>query len=86
MHGGGDAIVYLKRFPGRAASIHLKPFSRVKPKALIGEDEMPWTEIFSLCESSGRTEWYVVEYESDAYPPMVSVEKCFQTLQRWGKC
>jgi sugar phosphate isomerase/epimerase len=86
MQGGGDATLYLKRYPGRAATVHVKPFSKAKPNALIGEDELPWKEIFRLCETVAATEWYIVEYESDAYPPLVSVEKCLQTLRQWGKC
>ena len=86
MQGGGDATVYLKRYPGRAATVHVKPFSKAKPNALIGEDELPWKEIFNLCETLAATAWYIVEYESDAYPPLVSVEKCLQTLRQWGKC
>jgi sugar phosphate isomerase/epimerase len=86
MHGGGDATVYLRRYPGRAATVHIKPFSKAKPNALIGEDELPWKEIFNLCETIAGTEWYILEYESDAYPPLVSVEKSLQTLRAWGKC
>jgi sugar phosphate isomerase/epimerase len=86
MHGGGEATVYLKRYPGRAATVHLKPFSKAKPNALIGDDELPWKEIFNLCETVSGTEWYIVEYESDAYPPLVSVEKTLEVLRRWGKC
>lgn len=86
MHGGGDAVIFLKRYPGRAATVHLKPFSATKPNALIGDDDLPWEEIFHLCETSAKTEWYIVEYESDAYPPLVSVQKCFEKLQAWGKC
>ncbi len=86
MHGGGDATIYLKRYPGRATTVHLKSFSKAKPNALMGEDELPWPDIFKLCETSGGTEWYIVEYESDAYPPLVSVEKTLEVLRRWGKC
>jgi sugar phosphate isomerase/epimerase len=86
MQGGGDATVFLKRYPGRAATVHVKSFSKAKPNALIGDDELPWKEIFRLCERSGRTEWYIVEYESDAYPPLISVEKSLEVLRRWGKC
>ena len=46
MEGGGDATVYLKKYPGRAATVHVKPFSKAKPNALMGEDELPWKEIF----------------------------------------
>lgn len=86
MHGGGDAVTFLKKYPGRAITVHIKPFSKKNPKALLGEDELPWKEIFRLCETIGNTEWYIVEYESDAYPPLVNIEKCFEALKKWGKC
>jgi len=86
MHGGGDATVYLRKYPGRAATVHVKPFSKAKPNALMGDDELPWQEIFRLCETSGGTEWYIIEYESDAYEPLVSVEKSLAVMRKWGKC
>jgi sugar phosphate isomerase/epimerase len=85
MSGGGDPVVFLKRYPGRAKTVHIKPFSKAKPNAVIGDDELPWKEIFNLCETIGGTKWYIVEYESDAYPPLVSIEKCLEALRRWGK-
>jgi len=85
MHGGGDARVYLKKYPGRATTVHLKPFSRTKPDALIGEDELPWKDIFELCETIGNTEWYIVEYERPSMPALEAVEKCLQALKKMGK-
>jgi sugar phosphate isomerase/epimerase len=85
MDGGGDPVVFLKKYPGRAASMHIKPFSKSNPKALLGDDELPWPEIFNLCETTGGTEWYVMEYESDGYPPLVAMQKTFETMRRWGK-
>jgi len=92
--GGADLVGILKKFPGRAGTMHLKPYS-VKAAAqggmeagfrpIIGEDDVPWQEIFRLVEEAGGTEWYIVEYESDAYPPLVAVEKCLQVLRGWGK-
>ena len=86
MAGGGDACVYLKRYPGRATTVHIKPFSKAKPDAIIGEDEMPWADIFELCETIGKTEWYIVEYEREAMPPLIGVEKCFKAMRKMGKC
>ena len=86
MKVGGDPMVFLKRYPGRAASIHVKAFSKTKPNALLGEDDLPWPDIFTLCETVGGTEWYILEYESDAYPPLISVEKSIAVMRRWGKC
>ena len=85
MHGGGDATVFLKKYPGRAVTVHCKPFSHAKPDALIGEDELPWKEIFRLCETIGNTEWYIVEYERPNQPALECVEKCLQAMKQMGK-
>lgn len=82
---GGDPVMYLKKHPGRTASIHVKPHSKAKPNALIGEDELPWKEIFRICETTAGVQWYIIEYESDAYPPLVSVQKTLEVMRRWGK-
>jgi sugar phosphate isomerase/epimerase len=86
-HGGSDALPFLRRYPGRAATVHLKPYSKARGSfdPVIGEDDLPWKEIFKVCETTGGTEWYIVEYESSAYPPLVAVEKCLQNLKKMGK-
>jgi sugar phosphate isomerase/epimerase len=83
---GGDPVVYLKKQPGRVASVHVKPYSKAKPNALIGDDELPWKEIFNICETTAGVQWYIIEYESDAYPPLVSVQKTLDVMRHWGKC
>ena len=42
---------------------------------------MPWDEIFRVCETTGGTKWYIVEYESDAFPPLEAVERCLSALK-----
>jgi len=83
---GGDPVKFLGRKPGRVASVHVKPYSKSKPNALIGDDELNWPEIFRLCENVAGVKWYIIEYESDAYPPLVSVQKTLEVMRRWGKC
>jgi sugar phosphate isomerase/epimerase len=78
--------MYLKKETGRVASIHVKPYSKARANALIGDDEQNWPEIFRLCETVAGVEWYIIEYEKDAYPPLVSVEKTLAVMRRWGKC
>jgi sugar phosphate isomerase/epimerase len=85
LHGGGDPIPFLARYPGRARTVHLKEYSATNPKALIGEGDVDWAEVFTLCESQGRTEWYIVEQESYAYSPLECVDRCLQALKRMGK-
>lgn len=88
MHGGADPVALLNQYPGRAGAVHLKPYTPGAPdpfKPPIGEDKSDWPGIFHACETLGATDWYVVEYESDAYPPLEAVAKCLQGLKAMGK-
>ncbi|HGJ64395.1 TPA: sugar phosphate isomerase/epimerase [bacterium] len=85
LHGGADSVQFLEKYPGRALTVHLKAFSKTNDKALIGEDEVRWADVFRLCETTGKTQWYIVEQESYAYPPLECVEKCLQNLKKMGK-
>ena len=85
MHGGADAAPYLERYPGRATTVHVKEYAINNETALIGEGDVPWGRIFELCETIGGTEWYIVEQESYAYPPMECVDRCLQNLRAMGK-
>ncbi len=58
--GDGDPIAMLKKFPGRARSLHLKDYGG-GPDAVIGEGEADWDVIFHLSETLHDPEWYVVE-------------------------
>ncbi len=92
-YGNGDSVAILKKYPGRAGTVHLKPYSKSAGKAdprqgfrpVIGEDELNWKEIFRLCETTAATDWYIVEYESDAFPPLEAVERCLKALKAMGK-
>lgn len=83
--GGGDASTYLRKYPGRATTVHLKAYSAANPNAVIGEDDLPWAHILELCAGVGGTEWYIVEYEVKDVPPLDAVEKCLKALRDMGK-
>jgi len=85
MGGGGKAVDYLKQYPGRALTIHCKPWSSKDNKAVIGEDEIPWKEIFEICETTGNTQWYIVEYEVGGVPPLDAVERCLAGMKNLGR-
>ena len=82
IHGGVDPLPYLYRYPGRAITVHVKEFSKTNKKALIGEGDVSWKAFFALCRAVGGTEWYIVEQESYAYPPLECVERCLKNLRK----
>jgi len=85
LRSGADPVLFLERYPNRAKLVHLKEYSATNDEALIGEGEVPWDTIFHACETVGGTEWYIVEQESYAYPPIECVERCLENLRKMGK-
>jgi sugar phosphate isomerase/epimerase len=83
MDGGGDPIAILKKYASRAVTIHIKPHGGA-PGALFGDDTVNWKEIFTMLESAGKTEWYIVEYETDP-GSLGSVQRCLEALRKMGK-
>jgi sugar phosphate isomerase/epimerase len=89
LSAGADPVRVLKRYSGRAVTVHLKSYSkelgktdpRLGLRPLIGDDDIPWHDVFQACETIGGTKWYIVEYESDAYPPLEAVEKFLKRLK-----
>jgi sugar phosphate isomerase/epimerase len=81
--GGADPVAVLKKYPGRARSIHLKAHGG-GPEAVIGEDKVNWPEVFAFCEGPGKTQWYVLEHES-GQDPLDAVRRGFEALKKMGK-
>jgi sugar phosphate isomerase/epimerase len=82
--GGGDPIAMLKKFPGRSATIHLKEHGG-KRGAALGEGDVDWKQVFALCETTGNTEWYIVEHEVPVGKPLDNVKACIDNLRKMGK-
>jgi sugar phosphate isomerase/epimerase len=82
LHGGADPLPYLYRYPERAITVHLKEFSKTNDKALFGQGDINWKAFFALCKAVGGTEWYIVEQESYAYPPLECVKQCLVNLRK----
>jgi sugar phosphate isomerase/epimerase len=81
LDGGGDPLVYLKRYPGRATTIHIKEYSKTNKNALIGEGDINWAEVLRLCRSGG-TKWYIIEEEKEAYPPLEGVDLSLKNFRK----
>lgn len=78
--GGGDPVAILKKYPGRSKTIHLKEHG--KPGVLIGDGQIPWKDVLSICETTGGTEWFVIEQETYVDTPLESVRKDLENLRK----
>jgi len=85
LHGGCNVVPFVEKYPGRALTVHLKEYSKTNDKALLGEGDVDWISAFKLCEGVGATQWYIVEQESYAYPPLECIARCRQKLRALGR-
>jgi sugar phosphate isomerase/epimerase len=84
LSGGVDPATYVKKYPGRTASIHLKEWTKDGRIAMIGEGDTKWDELLTTCETIGKTEWYIVEEERSRTmeEAMNAVDKCLKGLKK----
>jgi sugar phosphate isomerase/epimerase len=66
---GVDVVQVIRRNPHRVKTMHVKPFSKTKPAAFIGDDELKWTDIVAETQKDG-IEYYIIEYERPEIPPL----------------
>ena len=85
MHGGADPVALLKKYPGRGGTVHLKEFSKSNDKALLGEGDVKWKDVFAACESTAGTEWYIIEHEVYGMAPLDCIAGCLKNLKAMGK-
>ncbi len=79
---GVDVTPFIEKYPNRSITVHLKDRAKDGRKAIvIGEGDVNWRQIFELCENVGGTEWYIIEQESEAHPPMECVCICLKRVR-----
>jgi sugar phosphate isomerase/epimerase len=81
---GADPVAVLKKYPGRAVTIHLKEHAGPK-EGVIGDGEVKWKDLFKCCEDDGVTEWYIVEHERGGPDPVADIKRCLEALKKMGK-
>jgi sugar phosphate isomerase/epimerase len=66
---GVDVVQVIRRNPHRVKTMHVKPFSKTKPAAFIGDDDLKWADIVAETQKDG-IEYYIIEYERPEVPPL----------------
>jgi sugar phosphate isomerase/epimerase len=82
---GSDPVAWIDNNPGRIISMHCKDWSPEAGKGykvLFGEGVAPWKKIFAAAESTGGIEFYLIEQEGSAYPPMETADRCLKAFRQ----
>ena len=82
VHAGVDPAFYLKRYPGRTPTLHMKDYAPGKKAWLLGQGIVNFKEIIHLCETVAGTQWFIVEQETYPYPPMESSRRSLENLKK----
>jgi sugar phosphate isomerase/epimerase len=85
IEAGSDPVAWINGNSGRIASLHLKDWSPDPAKGykvLFGEGAAPWKKIFEAAEKTGGVEYYLIEQEGSAYPPLETAERCLANYKK----
>src|SRR2546425_9059730 len=85
LHAGADPVAWIKANPGRIISMHCKDWSPEPAKGyavLFGEGAVPWKKIFEAAEKTGGIQYYLIEQEGSAFPPIETVKRCLASFRR----
>jgi sugar phosphate isomerase/epimerase len=84
--GGKDPAEVIRQHAERCRLIHLKDVGRDEARSFaeVGEGTLDFAPIFAASEAAGA-EWYVVEQDRCARPPLESVRISLDHLREWGK-
>ena len=74
--GGKYSVDYFNKYPGRFELLHIKD-----AKDLGASGEMDFKPIFENSKKAG-TKWFIVENEEYDCPPLESVKKCYEFLEK----
>jgi sugar phosphate isomerase/epimerase len=81
-YGGADPVAELRRYPGRARSVHVKDYTREKADVLIGDGLVNWPDLLRTCETVSGTEWYIVERDAKSFTEIAESRRRLLDLGR----
>ena len=81
MGGGGDPVAILKRYPGRAMTMHMKEHGG-DAKTVVGEGDVKWKEIITIARTTSGTQWFIIEHERRGQDPLDAVKRCVENFRK----
>ncbi|MBN1975670.1 MAG: sugar phosphate isomerase/epimerase [Sedimentisphaerales bacterium] len=82
LRGGGDPVEVIKKYPGRAVTVHVKDYGDTAVKDVVGDGNVKWKEVLQACKDIGGTKWYIIEEESFQFQGLEGIEKSINGLKK----
>jgi len=82
---GLDTAALAARWPGRAKTVHAKPFSAEKGYAvLLGDDDIDWPAFLHAAKGPGGAQWVIIEFEEDSLcGQFEGIELCLRAIEKY---
>jgi sugar phosphate isomerase/epimerase len=84
VNAGSDPVAWINSNPGRIISMHCKDWSPEPARGnavLFGEGAVPWKKIFQAAEKTGGIQYYLIEQEGSAFPPIETAKRCLASFK-----
>ena len=81
MGGKGDPVALLRKYPGRALTIHCKEHGG-PGMGLVGEGKVDWKQIIQLGRTTASAEWFIIEHERGGAKAMEAVKGCLANFRK----
>jgi sugar phosphate isomerase/epimerase len=84
LEAGSDPVAWIRANPGRIRSLHLKEWSPDPGKGykvLFGEGAGDWKNILAAAESTGGTEYYLIEQEGSRLSELETAKRCLENFR-----
>ena len=82
---GLDTAALAARWPGRAKTVHAKPYSAATGHAtMIGDDDIDWAAFLKAAKGPGSAQWVIVEFEEESlYGQFEGIELCLRAIEKY---
>jgi len=83
LEAGSDPVAWIDANPGRIRSMHVKDWAPGKGyQVLLGDGIGKWKKIFKAAEKTGGVEYYLIEQEGSALPPLETAQHCLDNFRK----
>jgi sugar phosphate isomerase/epimerase len=79
---GGNPAEVIKKYSGRAVTVHVKDHGDTGIKDVVGDGDVKWPEVLQACKDVGGTKWYIIEEESFRFQGLEGIEKSINGLNK----
>ncbi len=81
MAGKSDPVAMLKKYPGRALTLHCKEHG-APGMGIVGEGNVDWKQVIQLGRTTACTQWFIIEHERGGDKSLEAVEKCLTNFRK----